>query len=174
VARHVARTRLSQWQEQRTTLPGQSKQSRAKLLADSSRHVKTQFYPLMWLSNTYIMSLSPHSPPKIHSLQYSNPDPFHAFAPGLWLPSNININGKDQTWIVLCAIYKSLDVSYFRLSSNTYINAHTLTHTFAYIHTCTYKCVCVYLLCAYGQYIRHIKLQDAIKRVKSIVSLCVW
>jgi len=36
VARHVARTRLSQWQEQRTTLPGQSKQSRAKLLADSS------------------------------------------------------------------------------------------------------------------------------------------
>lgn len=35
-----------------------------------------------------------------------------------------------KTWLVLCAIYKSLDVSYFRLSNR---HTHTCTRT----HTCT-------------------------------------
>lgn len=71
---------------------------------------------------------------------------------------------EAKTWLVLCAIYKSLDVSYFRLSNR---HTHTCAHSHRHTNTAIY--------CAYGQaeHIRHIKLEDAIKRVKSIASACV-
>lgn len=41
-----------------------------------------------------------------------------------------------KTWLVLCAIYKSLDVSYFRLSNR---HTHTCTRTHICTHTQTYR-----------------------------------
>jgi len=66
VARHVARTRLSQRQQQRTVNGEHEQRFLVKKQTIESktfgRHVKTQFYPLIWLSNTYITSW--FSPPR--------------------------------------------------------------------------------------------------------------
>lgn len=54
---------------------------------------------------------------------------------------------------------------------------HIRTHAHGHAHICTLTQTYrhLYIYCAYGQpeHIRHIKLEDAIKRVKSIASECV-
>lgn len=74
--------------------------------------------------------------PKAPWLRYSLP-----LKSALRLPSNININSQKgpKTWLVLCAIYKSLDVSYFRLSNrHTHTHAHTYTRTLTCTHMHTH------------------------------------
>lgn len=153
------------------TAPGQSKQSSRSFFSGSHRrHVKTQFYPLMWLSNTYIMNSGCPKPLTTPTPSSLPPFPFKS-APRL--PSNININSqKDQRRGSSCAPFiKALmsHISGYPTGTHTHAHAHTYAHTHRHTDTAIY--------CAYGQaeHIRHIKLEDAIKRVKSIASarVCV-
>lgn len=143
MARHVARTRQleagSRIKGRRRgkggiTAPGQSKQSSRSFFSGGHRHVKTQFYPLMWLSNTYIMSSGCPKPLTTSTPSSLPPFPFKS---ALRLPSNININSqKKQRRGSSCAPFiKALmsHISGYPTGTHTHAHAHTQTYKHRYI-----------------------------------------
>lgn len=109
--------------------------------------------------------------PKPLTTPTPSPLPLAPLKSALRLPSNININSqKNQRRGSSCAPFiKALmsHISGYPTGTHTHAHAHTYAHSHRHTDWSIY--------CAYGQaeHIRHIKLEDAIKRVKSIASACV-
>lgn len=139
VARHVARTRQleagSRIKGRRRgkggiTAPGQSKQSsRSFFFGGPSSSCENSILP------PYVAVKHIHHELGLPKAPYYSNSLLSPFFP-LQVCTEAAIKDQHQqpkeakTWLVLCAIYKSLDVSYFRLSNR---HTHTCTRT----HICT-------------------------------------
>lgn len=78
-------------------------------------------------------------------------------------------SATKQTWLVSCAIYKSLDVSYFRL----YNNAHTHS-THAHVYTHTLDCLYSHTMRLWAVHKPHKTSRRNKKGEKQCVCVYVW